>query len=397
MAFWILVILIGITLLLALDFTIGRRLHLAKVNKTYFPVRKSQLGIFTHGPELFEDYFAELRKAKEHIHILFYIVKNDEISHKFLAILKEKAKEGVEVRLLVDWVGCSISRKNIKKLKAHGIEFSYSQVPKFPFLFYNSQIRNHRKITVIDGKIGYAGGYNVGNEYVDQDKKLNPWRDYHLKLTGEGIQDLQKKFLLDWERATKVNLLHNQQYFPSLQQGETRHQFVPSEGKQLEAILDELLSVAERSIFIGTPYFIPSEKVFNRLLSALDRGISITILVPFKADHILVKEASYTYLRKLIKKGASVYQYKKGFYHAKVLVIDDKFCDLGTANFDKRSMFLNFELNCLIFNREFIERVQTILHQDLQDSRPVALRDLNRFNPFRSLKERAAQTVSYFL
>lgn len=396
-AFWIIGIFFGIILLAALDFTLGRKRHLAKVNKQTFPIRMSQLRIFTHGPDLFEDYFAELRKAKKHIHVLFYIVKNDQLSFEFTSILKDKAKQGVEVRLLVDWVGCSLSRKNIKKLKEAGVKFAYSQTPSFPFLFYKSQVRNHRKITVIDGEIGFAGGFNVGNEYVDKDKKLCPWRDYHIKMTGEGVKDLQKEFLLDWRDAAKINLLQTEYYFPPLPQGEISHQFVPSEGNLLENILFDLLSKAEKSIFIGTPYFIPSQRVFNELLSALRRGVSITILVPFKADHILVKEASYPYLRRLIKEGAAVHQYKKGFYHAKVLVIDDRLCDIGTANFDKRSMFLNFELNCLIYNKEFIRRVQAILHEDLRDSNLVSLADLNRFNPLRTLKERAAQTVSYFL
>jgi len=396
-AFWIVSTVISITLLLALDFMIGRKLHLSRLRRKHYPERQSQLRIFTNGPELFTDYFHELRKAKKHIHVLFYIVKDDGISQEFMAILKQKAQEGVEVRLLVDWVGCYLSRKSIKALKTAGVEFVYSQKPNFPFLFYKSQVRNHRKITVIDGMLGYAGGYNVGKEYNNQDKKLNPWRDYHLKIAGEGVHDLQEQFLLDWQRAAKVNLLQKDVYFPPLARGEIRQQFVPSEGNLLEGVLYELLQKAEKSIFIGTPYFIPSPKVFNQLLSALDRGVSVTLLVPFMSDHALVQEASYTYLRTIIKHGATVYQYKKGFYHAKVLLIDDRLCDLGTANFDKRSMYLNFELNCMIFNRDFITRVQMILRQDILDSKEVSLDDLNRFNPFRSLKERVALTFSYFL
>lgn len=399
-ALWIIVILLGITLLLALDFTIGRKKHLATINKQIFPERYSQLDIFTTGPDLFEDYFAELKRAKKHIHVLFYIVKDDKISKEFLSILMDKAKEGVEVRLLVDWVGGTISRKSKQDLKTAGVEFVQSQTPKFPFLFYSSQVRNHRKVTVIDGELGYTGGYNIGKEYINLDKKLSPWRDYHLKVTGEGVQDLQKEFLLDWQKAAKVNLLQKSFYFPSsLEKGPIRQQFIPSEGNLLEGTLYDLINKAEKSIMIGTPYFIPSKKIFNQLLKAVDRGVSLTLLVPFTADHALVKEASFTYLRQLLKRDGNVeiHQYKKGFYHAKVLVIDDNLCDLGTANFDKRSMFLNFELNCLIYNQEFIQRVKTILYNDLMESEQVSLDDLNGFNPFRSLKERAAQTVSYFL
>jgi cardiolipin synthase len=394
---WILSIIVGLILLAALDFTLGRRKHLSKVNKRTFPVRKSDIDIFVHGPDLFEDYFNEVKKAKKHIHILFYIVKNDPISNEFLGILKEKARQGVEVRLLVDWVGCRISRKSRKELKEAGVEFAFSQKPRLPFLFYSSQVRNHRKITVLDGCIGFFGGFNIGKEYIDLDKKLSPWRDYHLKLTGDGVQDLQKEFLIDWKNSAKINLLQKELYFPKQKQGSIPHQFVPSEGRLLEDTLYTLITKAEESIFIGTPYFIPSQRIFTELLAAIDRGVSLTLLVPFKADHPLVKEASYQYLRTLLKAGAEVHQYKKGFYHAKVLVIDDTLCDLGTANFDKRSMFLNFELNCLVYDFDFIRRVKGILHQDLLDSKPVSLSELMTFNPYRALKERTARTVSYFL
>ena len=390
-------IIVCITLLLIVDFSIGRKRHLAQLNKQRFPERKSQLAVFTTGPDLFEDYFAELRQAKKHIHVLFYIVKDDSFGNEFLEILMQKAKQGVEVRLLVDWVGGSLSRKTKQKLKQAGVEFASSQVPKLPFLFYSSQVRNHRKITIIDGAIGYTGGYNVGKEYINKDKKLSPWRDYHLKVKGEGVQDLQKQFLLDWKRTMKVNLLQKEVYFPPLHQGEIRHQLMPSEGNELEQTLYSMIQKAEHKMMIGTPYFIPSDRIFNELLKAVERGVQLTLLVPFTADHILVKEASLRYIRKLISSGGNVYQYKKGFYHSKVFVIDDKLCDLGTANFDKRSMFLNLELNCLIYNQEFIQQVNMILQEDLRDSDEVSLEELNRFNPIRSLKERAAQTVSYFL
>ena len=300
-AYWIIGIIIGLGLLLTLDFMIGRKRHLAKLSRRYYPIRKSSFDIFTHGPELFADYFTELRKAQKHIHILFYIVKNDQFSKEFFSILKDKAKNGVEVRLMVDWVGCSISGKSLKQLKTAGVEFAYAQKPKLPFLFYSSQVRNHRKITVLDGKIGYCGGFNIGKEYIDQDKKLSPWRDYHLKVHDEGVQDLQKQFLMDWQGAAKVNLLQNEIYFPKLAKGEIRHQLVPSEGTLLEDTLFNLINKAEKSIIIGTPYFIPSKKVYTELLTAIKRGVNVTLIVPCKADHPLVKEASYRYLHHLLK------------------------------------------------------------------------------------------------
>lgn len=379
------------------DFMLGRRQHLSKAKKCAFPDRESDMQIFAEGPQLFDDFFSEIKKARQHIHILFYIVKDDKISHEFISLLKEKAREGIEVRLLVDWVGSNLKRKTIKSLEASGAEFAFTHKPKLPFLFYSSQVRNHRKITVIDGHVGYLGGFNIGDEYNDKNPKLSPWRDYHLKLTGEGVVDLQEEFLHDWHRAKKVDLLQNKAYFPQLQKGMIRQQFVPTEGDSLEDLIATLIREAKQSIIIGTPYFIPSKKVFDHLQEAIRRGVSITVLVPFKSDHILVKEASYRYLRTLLKDGADVYQYLKGFYHAKVMMIDDNICDVGTANFDKRSMFLNFELNCLIYDPSFIKKVKHVLTEDLLNSHKATLADFSRVNLLLSFKETAARTISFFL
>lgn len=392
--FWIIA---GLAVWAAADFMLGRRKHLAKAVKYEFPVRDSHLDLIAKGPDLFNDLFTEIKKAEKHIHILFYIVQDDKISHEFLSILKDKAREGVEVRLLVDWVGSGLKRKSIKSLKEAGVEFHYSHVPNFPFIFYSSQIRNHRKITVIDGEIAYLGGFNIGNEYNDKDPKLSPWRDYHLKMTGEGVHDLQMEFLQDWHEAAKVNLLQDQAYFPELAKGSMQQQIVPTEGVLLENLIIKLIKQAEKNIIIGTPYFIPSEKVFKMLRDAIQRGVKLTILVPCKADHILVKEASHPYLRTLIKEGADVYQYLNGFYHAKVMTIDDSICDIGTANFDKRSMFLNYELNCLVYDPAFIKKVKHVLTEDILNSRKASYQDFSRVSLLLSIKETAARTISYFL
>lgn len=342
--------------------------------------------------------FAEFRNAKKHIHVLFYICKNDQISQEFFNILMDKAKSGVEVRLLLDWVGSiKIKRGKIKELKAAGVHFSFSNIPKAPFFFYSSQTRNHRKITVIDGKIGYIGGYNIGKEYIDLDPKLSPWRDYHLKVQGEGVADLQQQFLLDWQEAAKTNLLQNEIYFPSLHKGTVCHKLISTEGFLLEETFSKLIHNAQQSITIGSPYFIPSKKILNSLINALAKGVSLVIIVPYHSDHLLVKEASYPYLRPLLENGARVYQFKKGFYHAKVLLIDNEVCDLGTANFDNRSFFLNHEINCFIYEKETLDQVRQILKEDMNDSDILTLNDLNSLSIFTRIKEGIARCFVHFL
>lgn len=388
-------ILLIIALWLSLDFTLGRKKQLQGLKRVDSPFRVSNIDIFTQGQELFADYFSELKKATHHIHILFYIVKDDKISKEFLSILKKKADEGVEVRLLLDRMGSfPIKKKTIESLKRHGIHFSFAHTPKLPYLFYTFQARNHRKITIIDGKIGYIGGFNIGKEYINLDPKLSPWRDYHLKMAGEGVADLQKEFLVDWHKETNTNLLANNAYFPALHTGKIQHQTIPSKGAFLEDTFSSLINRAKAKIFIGTPYFIPSERLFNDLIAAQERGIALTILVPKISDHILVKEASYPSLRKLLENGAAVYEFQTGFYHAKTIIIDDEVCDIGTANFDRRSLFINYEINCYIYDQPFIKKVQAVIKKDIQDSRQLSLTELNRR---RNIKEWAARLVAPLL
>nr|WP_277613937.1 phospholipase D-like domain-containing protein [Neobacillus muris] len=313
-------------------------------------------------------------------------------------MLKEKAREGVEVRLLVDRLGgLKVKKAEVHALTQAGVQFAYCNQVRFPYLFYTSQVRNHRKISIIDGKIGYLGGFNIGKEYIDQDPKLCPWRDYHLKMTGEGVNFLQSEFFIDWRLAAGEDLQRDPGYFPKLSQGSIRHRLVPTEAGQLEGRQIRLIRQAERAIIIGSPYFIPSKKLFSELIEALRRGVSLTILTPYTADHPLVQEASFRFLRVLLQEGAQVYQYKKGFYHAKVIVVDDKICDVGTANFDNRSFFLNKEINCYIYDRQFIERLMAILNKDILDSEPLSLDKLNKPSLARSLKEAAAKALTFFL
>jgi cardiolipin synthase A/B len=419
-----------------LDFSLGRRKHLSAISKNQTPILHGDFEIFTHGKELFADYFNELRASEQSIHVLFYIVKDDGFGQEFLTILMDKAREGVEVMLLLDRLGSwKMKNKRVKMLREAGVAVEFSDPITFPFLFYTSQVRNHRKISIIDGKIGYLGGFNIGKEYIDGDPKLSPWRDYHLKITGESVNYLQSEFLLDWRRSDKrgveANLFHKKANVPSqefpqkqaataefgteldtgiqaiqsasspdlpkLSHENVRHQFLPTEAQQLEGLFLNLIRLAEKTITIGTPYFIPSNRVLEELLKAIQRGICLTVIVPATPDHALVKEASYRYLRPLITTGALVYQYQKGFYHAKTIVIDDKLCDIGTANFDKRSLYLNKEINCYIYDANFITSLKDILTKDILDSKPLTLAALTAPSINRSLKEAAARTISYFL
>ncbi|PKG22595.1 cardiolipin synthase [Niallia nealsonii] len=381
-----------------MDFYFGRKHQLKNTKRRNHPFRYSNFTIYCNGKELFPELFSTLKGAKHHIHILFYTVKTDSISNEFFSLLREKAKEGVEVRLVLDWLGSlKVRKKIIQELQEDGIEFYFCHIPKLPFLFYSLQVRNHRKIAIVDGEIGFMGGFNIGKDYINANLKLSPWRDCHIKMTGEGLDDLQREFLKDWLGASKINLLQNSVYFPTQSKGTSRHQLIPSKGKYLEEILSNLIRNAKKSIIICTPYFIPTKQIMRELLFALDRNVEIMLLLPNNADHILVKEASFSYLRKLLAKNTTVYQYAHGFFHSKITIVDDEICFIGSSNFDKRSIFLNHELNCGVYDKKFIGEMQEQIQNDLKLSNPLLLADIENPTIWTLLKEKVSHIFSPFL
>jgi len=381
-----------------IDYHLGRRNHLATSKYTQFPQRKSDITLITDGDTLYKDLFESIKNSTKSIHVLFFIVKNDEISHEFLTILGEKANQGVEVRLLLDYVGSSkLTKKRIQHLKDNGVRFAFTHKPKFPYLFYTTQARNHRKITVLDGKISYLGGFNIGKEYLGNDPKLGYWRDFHLKITGEGTADLQEQFLKDWYDSTGENDVDNPQYYPNQPLGKSEHMFISTYGENLEKHFISFIRDAKQDILICSPYFIPGKVILDELLAALSRGVRVRIMVPMRKDHPLVKEASFPYFGPLLLAGCEIHQYYHGFFHAKMIMIDDHLCDIGTANFDKRSFYLNDEMNCLIYDREFIQEVKKFVQGDLDRSELLTYQAYQKRSLFEKGKERFATLVSHFL
>ncbi|ABY46290.1 MULTISPECIES: cardiolipin synthase [Bacillus] len=396
--FFLSLLLLGSALWITIDLSYGRIVHLKRVRSRSFPLRQSDFRLYTYGNDLYDALFTDIKQAKHHVHVLFFIVKNDDISRTFLKLLIDKAQEGIEVRLLLDRFGSHyLSKEAIYSLQKHGVSFSFCHKVKFPFPFFSANQRNHRKITVIDGKIGYIGGFNIGEEYLGHNQRLGLWRDYHLRLTGEGIQDLQKQFLHDWLDDTDQNLLDSSLYFPMQQPGTILHRFIPTDGAYLQNTFLHLIESAKKELFIGTPYFIPGKKIMNALLKARKRGVQITILVPQKADHALVREAKFPYCRKLIQAGCNIYAFQQGFFHAKIIIVDDHTCDIGTANFDMRSIYINHEINCLLYDKHFIQEVKRKFEEDLERSLLLSFEDVNPLSIIDRGKEWIGTLLAFFL
>jgi cardiolipin synthase A/B len=399
---WFILLLIIVVVIgwLMIDFKLGRSHFIRTRTRRDYEKRNSDIELFSRGPELFDRMFKEMKEAKSSIHVLFYIVQDDHFALRFMDLLKDKAKEGVEVRLLMDQIGShNVPKSKVRLLRDAGVEVAFCQKVRLPFLFFSSQQRNHRKITVIDGKFGYLGGYNVGKEYIDENDKpeLSPWRDYHLRLEGEGVHDLQTEFCIDWFRAAKNELKDEVKYFPPAERGSITHQIFPTEGVNIEDFFKKFIDEAQDEIIIGTPYFIPTPILMDALCHALERDVIVRVIIPNNADHMLVKEAAFPYLRILLSKGAKVYQFMNGFYHAKVMIIDDHFCDLGTANFDKRSFFINLEINNLIFDKEFIHTLKNEMAKDMEASDMLSENDLANVSLLTRIKERVASSISILL
>ncbi|WP_222599254.1 cardiolipin synthase [Aquibacillus kalidii] len=367
-------IVLLLILLLVMDFKIGERVYQKNPPNININQISAKYDLFTDGNTLFTSFFQDLRNAKKSINVMFYIVRNDELSREMYQILKEKAREGVSVRFLVDRIGSlKLSREIIQDLKTSGVHFAYSNQPTFPLFFYKLNRRNHRKISIIDDEIGYIGGFNIGKEYIGADPKLGAWRDYHLKVTGNIVEALQFVFKYDWSCALAKKRLPVPKYNFELERSiKSLMNIFVTESGQLEERMVQWIDKAKSEILIGTPYFIPTNRVMKALVAALDRGVEVSLLVPEKADHLFVKSGALPFYKQFLQSGGKGYLYTNGFYHAKVMIIDETFCDIGTANFDQRSMILNKEINAVIdSNTGFIKDIRTAYFRDVESSKSL--------------------------
>lgn len=391
-----LALLILVILWIVLDFYIGSRSS-KKESPANYPKRLNDLELITEGTAFFSSFTNEIQDATKYIHIQFYIFKKDTIGTQLLDLLYKKVAEGVEVKLLLDFIGSrKLKRKYVRDIRSHGVDLAFMNRPKFPFFFYTLNRRNHRKITIIDGQVAFAGGYNVGDEYLGKSPKLGYWRDYHLKIRGESVNDLQEIFLNDWNHASKIKLRLTD-YPLSAYTGTVPMRVLPTNGEDMQDFFLESIHSAKKSIKIGTPYYIPGEKLNAAIVKAAKRGVKVEILLPAKADHFLVKEAAFPYFPELLQAGCTIYRFYQGFYHAKVFIIDDKICDIGTANFDKRSMYLNREVNCLIYCSNIIESVEEAISKDFNRSEILTMQHLNKRSILEKGKELLASSVSGLL
>lgn len=375
------------------------------LNTGMFPfTTNNKVDIFVDGNEKFDRLIKDIENAKDHIHLEYFIIKDSDIGQKIKNLLIKKSKENVKIKILYDDVGCWrfwFHREFFNEMKSHGIEIVPFLPTKFPIIGGKLNYRNHRKIVVIDGHIGYTGGINIGDEYMGKNKKFGYWRDTHIRIEGTSVYMLQMTFLIDWYYNTKEVLL-NTNYFPRLNNfGNSMIQVVASgPDSDWEAIhYAYFLAIcqAKKSIYIETPYFIPDESILRALKSAALSGVDVRIIFPKIADHKIVNTASYSYFDDILKSGGRVYLYEKGFIHSKVIIIDNSIASTGSANMDLRSFMLNFEINAFIYDRKVIDLMKEDFFEDMKNSKEINKGEFNNRSIIQKSKESVARLFSPIL
>jgi len=358
----------------------------------------------TDGIETFDHIFRELKKAKHHIHLEYYIVRHDQVGIELKNLLIEKAREGVEVRFLYDAVGSwKLSKEYIRSMGKAGIEMVPFLPVRIPFLNNKINFRNHRKIIVIDGEVGFVGGLNVGDEYLGKDPYFGYWRDTHLLIKGEAVRTLQMIFLQDWYYMTDKKLLF-QSYLSS-----NSKEMEETGGVQLIAggpdnkwdviknLFFSMIISAKESIWIASPYFIPDEDILTALKVAALSGIDVRLLVPERPDKKIVYHASRSYFPELLDAGVKVYEYKKGFLHSKIVIVDYELASIGTANMDMRSFHLNFEVNAFLYRTGSTQTLVDAYMNDIDQSREIIMEEFAKRSFAIKLFESAARLMSPLL
>ncbi len=349
------------------------------IDKVQFTA-KNEIRILKNGEEKFPCLLEQLEQAKKFIYLLYYIIEEDAIGYKIFDILKKKAGEGLVINVLYDDVGSFIEKKSKAEMKHAGIQI-YPYMPVFFSRFaYKANYRNHRKIVVIDGEVGFVGGINIADRYINPNKEGLYWRDTHLMIRGEAVTDLQFLFINDWFYATgkKIEPMLDLNFDPIRE--ETNTAILGSDfGATYQSIMEAyfgIISNAKEEILLSTPYFLPTEIILDALIIAAKSGIKIKLLIPRKPDMRTAFYASQSYLMELLQSGVEVFCYTKGMMHAKTMIIDNLYSTVGSTNLDQRSFSLNSEVNAFFIDETMAENLKRQFEEDLKDSCPLLLNSL---------------------
>lgn len=346
------------------------------------PFKNNEVEIYTSGYDFFPSLLMEIGKAEHHIHIDTFIISDDPLGRIIADALIDKAKQGVEVRLIYDDVGSWRTPNSFfTHMRNEGIEVYAFMPVRFPAFTSRVNYRNHRKICVIDGEVGFIGGMNIARRYVQGTPKQS-WRDTHVKLTGAAVYGLQRAFLVDWYFVSKV-LITERSYYPEIIIGQNNSlvQVVTSSPTSLWPEIEQgyvrILTNAKHYVYMETPYFLPTDPILFAMRVAALSGVDVRLMIPYETDTKVVEWASRSYVIEASRAGVKILLYRKGFNHSKLLVSDDAMATIGSTNVDFRSFENDFEANAFFYDKKIALQVKEVFLADQKDS--IDLDDVRRF------------------
>ena len=339
----------------------------------YYP--DNSVEIFTDGASKFEAFKNDLKNARHSINLQYYIFEDDNIGREIRDILIERHQAGVEVRVIYDHVGSfKVKSSFFKKMRQAGIQAYPFLKVSFPQLGTRINWRNHRKICIIDGSIGYIGGMNIADRYIDGGKNFDNWRDTHLRLVGPVVRALRYSFAIDWNFMGQPLLENDSDIvsFPVTDAPRAGMQLLTSgptsQWSNIAFMFHKAIAGAKKRVYLQTPYFLPTEGLLKALQVAALSHVDVRVMIPRHSDSKMLTYASYSYIAESLKSGIKIYFYETGMLHAKTLIIDNEFASVGSTNFDFRSFECNFESNIFIYSGEVNDRLSEIFRQDLTHS-----------------------------
>ena len=360
--------------------------------------------IFTDGVVKFKRLFKDIEAAKDHIHIEYYTFYNDQIGNQLRKLLEKKAAQGVKVKVIYDSFG---SRGTNHKFFQHLEELGGAAEPFFgsyrSFPNFRLNYRDHRKLVIIDGKIGYIGGFNIGDQYLSRKPKFGYWRDTHIRIEGNAVITMQSRFFMDWNATVKNKKINYQaNYFPlSGPKGKVSIQIVSSgpesEAEKIKLGYIKMISDAHHEVLIQTPYLIPDDSLYEALCLTAFSGVKVKIMIPSMPDHPFVYRATQYYAHALLENGVEIYHYENGFLHAKTVIADGRIASVGSANMDYRSFKLNFETNAFLYDVEFAQKLKKTFEKDIASSQKLTLADFHQESRWLKFKQYFSRLLSPIL
>jgi cardiolipin synthase A/B len=359
----------------------------------------NRLKILNNGQKTVKAIFDAIESARQHIHLEYYIIEDDEVGNQLKELLIRKSRQGIEIRLIIDDVGSwSLSKRFIRELREAGVDVQSFMEVRFPRLTPRVNYRNHRKIAVIDGVIGFTGGINFADRYMKGKEKIGLWRDTHLQIEGDAVACLQVIFAADWYFVKKENLIGSGYFKPITDQEGTAVQISASgpdsDWDSISQAFFAAITGARKDVFLVTPYLMPPPHLLTALKIAALGGVNVQILMPEFSDAHIPKWCSFSFVEELLEAGVRIFFYQKGFIHSKLMMVDGIFSSIGTTNLDFRSLETNFEINTFIYDAAFTRQLTGFYHADLLSSREVFYSDWKKRSKVARWKESLAHLVS---